>query len=130
MEISNFHFFWNHKISFHINWKVTYSVTQIVTKFFTTLVIIKIWLSFRFDFRFDLTFVKQIDYSLKARVYANFKNIQYSFLAKNGQKKRRFSPYLCPYLQKTDKVSHQQRIKVSIVKRTKVSHPERVKVSH
>ena len=33
-------------------------------------------------------------------------------------------------LQKTDKVSHPQRIKVSIVKRTKVSHPERVKVSH
>lgn len=33
-------------------------------------------------------------------------------------------------LQKTDKVNHPERIKVSIAKRTKVSHLQRVKVSH
>jgi len=33
-------------------------------------------------------------------------------------------------VQKTDKVNHPERIKVSIVKRTKVSHLQRVKVSH
>jgi len=33
-------------------------------------------------------------------------------------------------VQKTDKVNHPERIKVSIAKRTKVSHLQRVKVSH